>query len=112
MATSANVYVHEGTEQGVYLYQHWDGDQLPETVAASLRRGKERWSDATYLRRIIFSEMIRDHLLDLTGYGISAFAENDNGLIVDVDTKAATVSLVGFSDKPETYSFAKFSATE
>jgi hypothetical protein len=92
MATSANVYVHEGTEQGVYLYQHWDGDQLPETVAASLR--------------------IRDHLLDLTGYGISAFAENDNGLIVDVDTKAATVSLVGFSDKPETYSFAKFSATE
>ena len=57
MGTRAQVCVVDGRDT-VYLYQHCDGYELPNTVRRALKRGTERWNDGTYLTRIIFSEML------------------------------------------------------
>lgn len=56
----------------VYLYTHWDADELPEMVKMALIRGRDVWDDEEYLARVIFSEMIKDHVLGTSGNGISA----------------------------------------
>lgn len=70
MGDRRNVVVEFPNDLSVALYTHWDGTNLPETVAKALTRGKDRWNDAPYLTRIIFSEMVQGSVLDTTGYGI------------------------------------------
>src|SRR5438067_12177549 len=70
MGDRANVGV-TGKDGTVFFYTHWSGSKLPEIVAAGLERGETRWSDTSYLRRIIFCELIKNSVLDETGYGIS-----------------------------------------
>jgi len=77
---------------GVYLYQHWDGYYLPGKVARALERGKSRWNDPPYLARIIFSEMIRDELNELTGYGIYATEPYVN-ILIEVSTEYCVVEM-------------------
>lgn len=89
MSTRAQVYMKE---TGVYLYRHSDGYDLPNTVRDALLR-KQRWDDAEYLARIIFSEMIRDRLDDETGYGIGVELHEDIQYLVTVDTEEQTVKV-------------------
>lgn len=72
MSTRRNVVIDFG-ETSVALYSHWDGDDLPAVVAYALHRGRSRWADPPYLARIIFSEIIRDDVDGLIGYGIEPF---------------------------------------
>jgi hypothetical protein len=85
MGDRANVYVHEGTRTGVYLYSYnaWD---LPEVVRVALTRGRNRWGDDQYLARIIFSQMIKDDVLGESNYGISSYCTDGASRVVDVDT--------------------------
>lgn len=94
MGTRANVRVHDGDHPGVYLYQHWDGDGLVNTVQAALAR-QERWDDDQYLARIIFCQMVKDDIDGTTGYGISAWLGDGGDRIVDVDTATMTVRFKG-----------------
>ena len=55
----------------LYLYTHWGGTRIKETLANALLRGEGRWSDPSYLTRIIISEFVKDDVLGDTGYGIS-----------------------------------------
>jgi hypothetical protein len=73
MGDRRNVVLPNEYGESVALYTHWGGSELPATVADALARGKNRWTDETYLTRIIFSEMIKDEVLGETGYGIEAF---------------------------------------
>jgi len=54
----------------------------------TLKRGKQRWHDRAYLNRIIFSELIKEEIMELTGYGIG---NNDMGgdvvITIDVDNQ-------------------------
>lgn len=94
MGDRANIYVHEGDRPGVYLYTHWSGTELPESVRQSLKRGEERWDDPPYLTRILFSGMVPLGDWDgLTGYGISTVLGDGDDRIVDVDTEAQVVTL-------------------
>lgn len=99
MGDRANVYVHHGAQPGVYLYTHWEGSELPQTVVSALQRGRPRWDDDAYLARIIFSEMIRDDIDGETGYGISAYPPDGDDRIVDVDTESQTVRLIGYGNE-------------
>ena len=75
MGDRANVFVRETRKEGVvgvYLYTHWAGRELAQTVYDALTRGRDRWDDGQYLTRIIFEEMIDEDRMGLTGYGISA----------------------------------------
>ena len=68
----------------IYLYQHYDGYELYKIVNNAISR-KTRWDDPEYLARIIFSEMIKDHIDDTTGYGIGTDQHCDIDYLVEVD---------------------------
>ena len=68
----------------IYLYQHYDGYGLYKIVNNAINR-KARWDDPEYLARIIFSEMIKDHIDDTTGYGIGTSQHGDIEYLVEVD---------------------------
>ena len=103
MGDRGNVVVVErdhrsGAETGrVYLYAHWGGWGLPERLQRALAR-RQRWSDGSYLARIIFCEMVRGAEDGETGFGISAsLGDHDYPLLV-VDPARQTVSL---EEEPE-----------
>lgn len=92
MGDRANVQFIEASGGTIYFYTHWDGYKLPETLANALDRSEDRWNDDPYLARIIFSEMIKDYVLDTTGYGISTYRTDENYPDLIVDSGAATVT--------------------
>jgi hypothetical protein len=94
----------------VYLYTHWYGHKLKKTVAKALDRGRDRWNDPEYLTRIIFSEMIKGHEKENTGFGIGVKQHSDIRKLVTVipKMKTVTVKYMYESKLPETRSFEEF----
>lgn len=86
MGDRANVYVKEDETSGVYLYTHWGGHDLPETVRLALDsdQGRNRANDNQYLARIIFCRMVGPgNLSREDGFGISAnMGDNEHPVIV------------------------------
>ncbi len=87
MGDRAQVHI---VDENVWLYTHWDGSQLIETVRAALSK-KWRWDDPEYLARIIFDEMVGKNQGKETGFGISSGGSGDVDLIVSVNCKQQTV---------------------
>lgn len=106
MGDRANIKIKQPEGQALYLYSHWGGSNLPQVLQDALTRGKERWNDETYLARIIFSQMVKDDILELTGYGLSTY-ETDGFVICEVDTDA---QMVKYADK--NYTFTEYCALE
>jgi hypothetical protein len=112
MGNRANVYLHHGHELGVYLYTHWAGDDLPETVRTALDRGEARWTDNQYLARIVFDEMLGDRHGEETGFGISAVLCDGARRIVDVDTAEQNVTLIVDDARQASETFTEYVARE
>lgn len=67
------------TDNGtICLYTHWDGSELPETIARALKTGDSRWTDHDYLVRILFGHMIGGNWNGTTGYGVSISSDGVN----------------------------------
>lgn len=95
----------EGEEpQFVYLYTHWGGTELPQTLAKALdsKAGRSRWDDESYLARIIFCHMLAEgnglNTDDVTGFGISCSPPDNEHPYLDVDCLAQTVNSQKFED--------------
>jgi len=73
MGDRANINFVERDGGELYFYTHWHGTELPKILARALDRGRDRWTDESYLARIIFSEMIKEEIEDTTGFGISTY---------------------------------------
>ena len=97
MGDRANVKIVYG-ESTVYLYTHNDGTELPVILQDALRRGIDRLDDGPYLARIIFSEMIKDDISGLTGFGISSVIGDgeDRVITINLDDQTAQVQ----NDRP------------
>lgn len=92
---------------GVYLYTHYGGSELKQTLQEALKR-KQRWQDEEYLTRIIFSEMIKNEVMEETGYGIGTKMHFDlNSDLIEVDVANQKVKLGS-----KVYSFEKFTTTK
>lgn len=91
MGTRAQVFMKD---EGVYLYQHWDGDDLMDKVVRAVQSdvGKGRQNDPEYLTRIIFCEMVKDDVAGETGYGISTSMHGDIEYLVTVDCKKKVIT--------------------
>lgn len=103
----------------IYLYTHWEGTKLPETVRAALaKEGRARWDDHAYLTRIIFCAMTREAERGVssreTGYGISIVpCDNDGYPFIVIDTDTQTVSFEEDTDEHrivQTYSFEEYAS--
>src|SRR6267142_6347765 len=103
MGDRANVFVKEDTSgEGVFLYTHWGGRDLPKLVQEVLSL-RERWSDPSYLARMIFSRMIKGEERGTTGYGISQKVGDGEDRVIKVDTVKQEVTIGG-----KTWGFEKF----
>lgn len=92
MGDRANVQVKSASTGSVFLYTHWGGTELSQTVRRALAR-QQRWNDAQYLARIIFDTMTEgDHGAE-TGFGISAKLIDGDAKVLVVDCDAQTVTL-------------------
>ncbi len=89
MGDRANVVIRDtwpddlGPKEAVFLYSHWGGSELPETLRRALDEGRGRWSDGSYLARIVFDRMVGSDQGAETGYGISTrLGDNEYDLLV------------------------------
>jgi hypothetical protein len=81
--------VNRYCDGAVYLYTHWRGGELEETLASALKRARSaNWlEDASFLARIIFCEMLGDDpsiINDTSGFGIASRIQTNlqNDLLV------------------------------
>lgn len=105
MGDRANIKIAQGDgRSAIYLYTHWGGYKLPETLIRALAR-KERWDDEPYLTRMIASEVIRDAGgLDMeTGSGITTYMTDGEYAVIEVRVKDRTVKI-----KDTCWSFDEF----
>jgi len=102
MGDRANVLIKSEGKEGVYLYTHWGGYELPQIVQNALKR-EERWDDEPYLNRIIFCEMVKDEIEGETGYGISGYVGDGDDRIILIDVNEQKISLNGIA-----YSFKDY----
>lgn len=72
MGDRANAVVLDSFKEpeAVFLYSHWAGTELPDTVRTALAK-EWRWDDSAYLARIVFDQMIGDAQGEETSYGIA-----------------------------------------
>ena len=105
MGDRANVYIHEGDWPGVYLYTHWDGTELAQTVLQALasNAGQHRLGDAPYLARIIFDAMVGEDQGGEGGYGISARLTDNEHPIIVIDCAARKIGLAHEGQEPLAY---------
>jgi hypothetical protein len=81
--------------EAVALYSHWGEDSMYQDLAASLQHAMPRLGDSSYYTRMIISYLIKDSILDETGYGIYACNPNDLGfmdhpVLIDLINKTVT----------------------
>ena len=97
MGDRANIAIEQGDGSRVWLYSHWGGYDMPETLQRALKL-RERWDDTPYFARIVFSTMVANGSSPTTGYGITTRMTDNEYPILVVD---CTGQIVKIEDEPE-----------
>lgn len=96
-----NDFCDKGNVIPIWFYAHWGDQELAVVLQSALKRGQGRWSDCSYLNRIIFSEMIQGNVLGDAGFGISLDMPDNEYNIIEVYHHS---KLVKIDDKQWTFS--------
>ena len=78
MGDRSNIVVEQADGQRIYLYGHWMGAEAI-TIVESVLGQHARWSDESYLARMLFSKMVEGDLDGDTGYGIATYPVDNDG---------------------------------
>jgi hypothetical protein len=83
MGARCNFIFKQSEDLAVALYSHWDADQMHEVLAQALEHAQPRiqMGDIPYATRMAISYIIKDSILDETGYGIYAMDPSDQGFL-------------------------------
>ena len=101
-----------GKVADLYLYTHWGGYELLNTLHDAMSR-RERWNDDQYLARIIFCQMVRGHEINETGFGISTYLGDNEQPLITVDVQARRVSVAEHRGRPgASWTFEEFVALD
>lgn len=92
MGARINYVFKDGTDTSVVLYSHWGQDSWQTDIAGALQHAKPRWGDSQYGTRMMISYLIKDNLMDETGFGIYSVAEGsydlgDQTVVIDFTNK-------------------------
>lgn len=99
MGDRGNIAVLQSNGDQVWLYSHWGGSELPERLQAGLKAGKDRWTDESYLTKIIFGHAVpAKNWMEETGYGISCRMQDNEHPILVVDIPKQRVFTMPESD--------------
>lgn len=118
MGDRANIVIENDGEcfkAPLFIYTHWRGYEIKSILRNTLERGRGRWSDPPYLARIIFSEMIKDSVLDENGYGLSNVYCDGSYNLLCVNIKEQKVRERGSHSNPDAkvineWTFEEFAA--
>jgi hypothetical protein len=90
-------FVFKDSEQGpmVVLYSHWGETEWERDLAMALQHAKPRLEDSSYGTRMIISYLMQDSVLEETGFGIFAIANDgldlgDPTVLIDFTTNTVT----------------------
>jgi hypothetical protein len=92
-------------DENVWLYTEYEGYDIRNIVCKALRRGKSSWNNPEYLARIIFSEMIRDHIDDTKDYGIGTRKHSGVEWSIEIGCQSQTVTITLWDRFLESKSF-------
>ena len=79
MGARINFVFDDGTESLVAIYSHWGEDTWQDDLAGALDHAEPRKGDHSYFTRMVISYLIKDELLEETGYGIYAIGRDHVG---------------------------------
>ena len=96
MGARCNFVFKQSEDYAVALYSHWDEDHMYELLAAALDHALPRlhMGDIPYATRMAISYIIKDAILDETGYVITAMDPSDQGFLdhpITIDLTDMTV---------------------
>jgi hypothetical protein len=80
MGARINYVFKDGRDSSVVLYSHWGQSEWQTDIAAALLHAKPRWGDSEYGTRMMISYLIKDSLMDETGFGIYSVSGEDYDL--------------------------------
>lgn len=79
MGARINFIFDDGTDALVGLYSHWGADSWQEDLSAALEHARPRKGDYSYFTRMIISHLMKDEILDETGFGIFGLTRDEIG---------------------------------
>ena len=94
MGDRANFGFRDSKGDTVFLYGHWAGYKMLETLADAVQVAHPRWTDESYATRICISNIIGPAWEPLTGWGITVneLADNEHKVPV-IDWSKQTFTL-------------------
>ena len=93
----------QSEDLAVALYSHWGEDSMYQDLAQALQHAAVRSGDREYYVRMAISHLLKDSILDETGFGIYACNPNDLGfmdhpIIIDLTDNTISHDNVGHKD--------------
>jgi hypothetical protein len=85
----------QSEDLAVALYSHWGEDAMHSDLAQALQHAVVRKSDNEYYTRMAVSYLLKDSILDETGFGLYACNPNDLGwaehpILIDLTNNTIT----------------------
>jgi hypothetical protein len=88
------VFEQGDANSAIYLYGHWAGDGMMNTLATAIAKARPRWDDETYATRIVISQIIGNEWADETGWGISTYFCDSEHSVPVVNFQTQTIKLI------------------
>lgn len=92
MGDRGNIVIRESKGKEVFLYSHWGGNELPSVAQVVLRK-QQRWTDESYLARLMFCAMVKGQEDGESGYGISCHRNDYEHFDIVLDVEQQKVFL-------------------
>jgi len=85
----------QSEDHAVALYSHWGEDEMHSDLAMALQHAAVRKGDTQYYTRMAVSHLLKDSILDETGFGLYACNPNDLGfadhpILIDLTSNTIT----------------------
>jgi hypothetical protein len=85
----------QSEDLAVALYSHWGEDSMHSDLAQALQHAVVRKGDTEYYTRMAVSHLLKDSILDETGFGLYACNPNDLGfadhpILIDLTNNTIT----------------------
>jgi hypothetical protein len=93
MGDRANFGFRQENGSIIYLYGHWAGEGMMNTLATAIAKARPRWTDESYATRICISQIIGDQWDQEYSWGISTTIGDNEHSIPIVDWQAQAVAL-------------------
>lgn len=77
MGARINFVFDDGTDSLVNLYSHWGESNWQDDLVGALIHAQPRKGDTSYFTRMVISHLMKEQILDETGFGIYAISRSE-----------------------------------